>query len=53
LFLCIRIAKLGYYGGSPDSVKDAPVDTIIGILQYEKFESEYTETARELNNEDK
>jgi len=53
LFICLRVAKLGYYGGNPDEVKNAPVDTVMGVLNYEKFEADYKETTRELNNESK
>ena len=47
------MAKIGYYGGNPDEVKKAPVDTVFAILGYEKFESDYKDTIRELNNESK
>lgn len=53
IFICVRVAKLGYYGGNPDKVKKAPVDTVMAILAYEKFELEYKETAEEINNESK
>lgn len=44
---------MGYYGGNPDYVKNAPVNTVLCILGYERFEEDYKETFRELNNESK
>lgn len=45
----MRLAKLGYYGGDPDNVRVAPVTTVLDVLNYEAFESDYQETDRELN----
>ncbi len=45
----MRLAKAGYFGGNPDAVKAAPVDTVLKILHYETFESEYERAYTELN----
>jgi len=41
---------MGYYGGDPDKVRKAPIDTIMNILHFEKYEREYQETLGELND---
>ena len=51
-FLCIKVAKLGYYGGNPDKVREAPVTTILDVLHYETFEADYIETQRCLDADD-
>lgn len=43
------LAKSGWYGGDPDAVKDAPVDTVMQIVQYEKFEKETEFAYKTLN----
>lgn len=50
-FLRIKLAKLGYYGGSPALVGRAPVTDVMDIIAYESFEADYEITERELNNE--
>ena len=49
LFLAIRLAKLGYYGGDPDAVLAAPFDKVQNILCYEKFEADYEREYAALN----
>ena len=48
--MSVRIAKQGYYGGDPDKVLKAPVDTIMNILSFERYESEYQLALGELND---
>lgn len=48
-FLCLKIAKSGYYGGDPDKVGEAPVGTVLDILNYESFLLDFMETDRCLN----
>ena len=50
-FFAIRIAKSGYYGGSPELVKKAPVRTVLQIMNYENFEIDLREAHRDLNDE--
>lgn len=49
--ICLKIAKMGYYGGNPDFVRKAPVDDIISILDYENYNIEYEKKFADLNRE--
>jgi len=49
-FLAIKIAKMGFYGGDPDKVKNAPVDTVLNILSFLEYETKYQLAFGELNN---
>ena len=49
-FVRVKIAKLGYYGGDPHKVGEAPVTDILDILSFESFQADYATTERELNN---
>lgn len=40
IFIALRLAKKGYYGGNPDNVLKAPIDTVLSIIQFEALESE-------------
>lgn len=44
-----RLAKLGYMGGDPDAVINAPADTVESIIEYEAFESDYEKEYLALN----
>jgi len=48
----MRLAKAGWMGGSPEAIMKARADYVINMLHFEKFESEFSEKYRELNNED-
>ena len=50
-FYSIRLAKMGYYGGNPDSIKKAPVDSVLQIINYENFEIDLRAAYKELNDE--
>lgn len=50
LFTAIDLAKKGYYQGNPDLILNAPVSMIKSIEQFEKLETDYIETYRNLNN---
>lgn len=45
----LRLAKAGYYQGDPNKVLSAPVNVVIGIIEYEAFVSDYERTYTELN----
>ncbi len=47
--MACRLAKAGYFGGDPDAVLSAPVTTVLTILHYETFESDYEAAYTELN----
>ena len=49
LFCALKLAKIGYYGGNPDSIMIAPYTTVLNMLAYEKFEFDYMEKAIEIN----
>lgn len=50
-FIRVKVAKLGYYGGNPSLVGEAPVTDVLDILAYESFQSDYITTERELNKD--
>lgn len=45
----MRLAKIGYYNGDPEAVKNAPVDVILDLINYESFESKLEQAYRDLN----
>ena len=47
--ISVRVAKGGYYSGDPGKVKQAPIDDVFRILDYENFLSEYEFTEYKLN----
>lgn len=49
LFHAIRLAKAGYYGGSPENVKRAPLDTVLNIIVYENFDADLKTAYKDLN----
>lgn len=51
LFIAMRLAKAGYYGGNPQAVLQAPVTVVIGMLEYEGFNDEYENAYMALNKE--
>lgn len=48
-YWAIKLAKAGYYGGNPELVKQAPVDMVLQILQYERFETDLQVAYRKLS----
>jgi len=38
MYNTIRLAKAGYYGGSPEAILNAPVDIVMHLIHYEQFE---------------
>lgn len=42
---------MGYYGGDPSKVGKARITDILDILSFEKYESDYVTTERELNKD--
>jgi hypothetical protein len=50
-FVSVKLAKLGYYGGNPDSILNAPIDIVVNILHYEQYEQDYEGAYIELNAE--
>lgn len=49
LYWAIKLAKLGYYGGNPELIKQAPSNIVLNIISYENFENDLQITYRELN----
>lgn len=49
MLVALRLAKVGYYGGSPERVLRARVDHVLAALEYEMFVSEYELVSYELN----
>jgi hypothetical protein len=47
----MKLAKIGYYGGAPDAVLAAPLDTVLQIIQYEIFENQLEKAYYDLNKE--
>ena len=42
---------MGYYGGDPSKVGEARITDVLDILSFEKYESDYMATERELNKD--
>lgn len=42
---------MGYYGGDPHLVGEAPITDILDVLAYESYEADYIRTERELNKD--
>ena len=49
LFFCVRVAKLGYFGGDLERVLAAPCDAMQTIVEFEAFESEFEKEYIALN----
>ena len=49
LFFCVRVAKLGYYGGDLAAVRAAPCDDMQTIMEFEAFESDFEKEYIALN----
>lgn len=47
------LAKAGWYGGNPETIKNIPVDTVINSYHFEIYSREYEATCIELNKADK
>lgn len=47
--ICLKVAKAGYYGGNPAFVRQAPVDDVLSILDYEHFLDVYDYTEFKIN----
>ncbi len=47
--IAIRIARAGYYGGDPSKVRQASIDDVFRVLDYENFLSEYEFTEYKIN----
>jgi hypothetical protein len=44
---------MGFFGGDPDKVRMARVDTVLNVVAYSSFISEIESVARELNKTEK
>lgn len=49
----MRLAKAGYYGGSPEKILQAPIDIVMSILDYESFEHDLSQAYEEIRKQDK
>lgn len=49
----MRLAKAGYYSGDPKKILEAPIDMVMGILDYESFEHDLSEAYAEIRKQDK
>lgn len=43
---------MGYFGGDPDKVRAARVDTVLNVLAYANFVNELEEVARVINKKE-
>jgi len=46
------VAKLGFFGGDPDKVRKARVDTVMNVLAYSTFLNEFESVTREINKKE-
>lgn len=51
-FMAMRLAKAGYYGGNPEQILKAPVDVVLDMLDYEKFESDLNQAYKDLREQE-
>tara|TARA_R110000851_G_scaffold306239_4_gene464499 strand:- start:3295 stop:3450 length:156 start_codon:yes stop_codon:yes gene_type:complete len=49
--MAMKVAKAGYYGGDIQKVLNSPCDLVFAIINYEAFESDYSNAYSELNKE--
>ena len=49
LGIALRLAKAGWWQGDPGKVLNAPVDDVLGALQYDNFLNDYERMTFELN----
>lgn len=49
----IKLAKIGYFAGNPVAVRQAPLDIVLQILEYERFEFQVQCAYRDLTNENR
>lgn len=47
--IAMRLAKAGYYAGDPALVMAGRVDHVMALLEYEKFNADYSDAEYELN----
>lgn len=52
-FIAIGLASSGYGGGDPLAVLEMPVDLVMDMVAYAKFQSEFQETKLIMNQENK
>ena len=49
-FYSVKLAKLGYYGGNPELIRQAPLTMVMDIINYENFASDLQAAYRGLND---
>lgn len=50
LFIALKLAEAGYYGGDPMKVLEAPVDIVLEILRFKTFQKDWEAVFDMLNN---
>lgn len=50
--LALRLAKAGWWGGDPDAVEAAPVDSVLDAAELEKFDADYERAWLALNRKE-
>lgn len=48
LFIALRLAKIGFYGGNPERILKAPVDIVLRMLDYEQFEADLSKAYEDI-----
>ena len=49
--MSLRLAKVGWMNGNPRAIMNADITTVLDMIHYESFESDYTSAYEELNRE--
>lgn len=49
LFIALKLAEAGFYGGDPDKIMKAPATTILEIIRYRAFQKEWDAVYSALN----
>ena len=47
--ISLRLAREGFWGGSPEKVLRAPTEQVLNAWEFVNFQNEYEETLVELN----
>ena len=49
----IKLAKVGYFSGNPVLIRQAPLDIVLQVMEYERFEFQVQYAYREIKNENR
>lgn len=50
--MALKLARKGWWGGDPDAVEAAPVDSVLDAAEFEKFTADYERAWVALNRKE-